>query len=108
MQTFPGIDRCTFFETPLFPITASTGVWALPLEAQGGDKRSAANLMAGIEANRNAINFLGWRTVNWPDGGVYTWTNPIALANAMSWNGLNTFRQGATINNAGSFTCSRP
>jgi hypothetical protein len=103
-HTYLGIDPITFgqFAAPgvvVNPQPAGSGAYALPLVVDGGDKRSAANLMAGIEANRDCINWLTWRTVDWISGGDYRslFKAQVSLSNvfifdrsALHAGGLNT------------------
>lgn len=68
MQLYPGIDTFAAYDalTPL----AGTGVWPGPQEAQGGDLRSADNLMTMGETLTDRTNFIAWRLPNWIDGGT--------------------------------------
>jgi len=104
MHTYAGINALTLTGTAsangTLPatLTANTGVWSTGQVADGGDPRSAANLFVAVEAAIDRSNFLAWRNINIVEGGAYTWTSAISLANQFGWNGNHAFNAGVGFN----------
>ncbi|MFT3773019.1 MAG: hypothetical protein QM820_47150 [Minicystis sp.] len=101
-HTYYGIDPIS---TPV--ANPGFGSWTGGTSTDDGDKRDAASANLNAEAALNRSNWLGWRTINIVDGGTYSYTPGITLANVFTWNGFHTFRNGVTITNAGTFDCDR-
>lgn len=93
MQAYPGTDPVTIIPGTLTP---GYGLWPTPQEAQGGDRRQAAQLMAGMESNTDRDNFLAWRVclLNPIEGSPQvnaTFTSAIWTKNAWKFIGSATF-----------------
>ena len=90
MHGYPGINPISFGGSGapgvvVSPQPAGSGTYSLPQVVDAGDPRSAGNLMAGIEANRDAIVWCTRRTPDWVSGGDYrTLFRPqVSLANSL-------------------------
>lgn len=108
--TYPGTNPLTISTTPgagapgVVVNHGSNGVYALPLVVQGGDTRNAANYDAAPEADRDSIVWLGWRAVDWINGGDYhtLFTAQVTLGNIITFasggglalSGTSTFLAG--------------
>ncbi len=74
------------------------GLWPTPSEATGTDPRWASYLMQMGEGLTHRTNWLGWRAIDWINGGIYTWTAGVTMGNAMTWAGAQVFNNGVTFN----------
>jgi hypothetical protein len=111
MQLYPGTNPCSPLLI-LLPPASGYGIWPVPQEAEGGDKRSAANLMTGLESLTDRTNLLGWRVsaINPIDGTpqslAETFTAAIFNYNVWEFFGTINVDPGATFyffNGAGGY-----
>lgn len=95
MILYHGLNPVTVFPgTP----AAGYGFFPGPLETQGGDKRSSANLNAAVESLTSRTNFLGWRTINIVDGGTYTFISTVNVGNAWHFTNAGWVDPSAVFN----------
>jgi hypothetical protein len=81
-HSFPGIDP--FTTTAALP---GYGAWTDAEPVDDGDDRDAAGANNSGEAAINRTNYLRWRYINQLEGGAYTSTQPISIANPWTTTG---------------------
>lgn len=88
MQLYPGVAPLTIIASGAVVVgdiltsgaSDPHGWFPGPLTVEGNDPRSAANLMAAVEAVTDRINWLGWRVLDiWGGGDYSAATGPIKV-----------------------------
>jgi hypothetical protein len=74
MITYPGSDA------PTVAVVSGQGVWSTVIVVEGGDKRNAGNLMAGVKSLVDRTNLLYDRMIDIKAGGTYTLAADVTLA----------------------------